>query len=78
MKLKTFLSDGLSLNEGRVSLLMIAFAIGFGICVYSYFIYGDSVPVMAEIVKHIGTLIVGANVAQPLISNLTKDDDSEK
>lgn len=65
---KTFLHDGLSLDESKISLMMISFSIFIGIAVWSVFALGDIPDNVLYLILGLGSGIVGMNISNSTIS----------
>jgi riboflavin transporter FmnP len=65
---KTFLHDGLSLDETKISLMKIAFTIFNGIAIWTVFTMGDIPDNVLYLILGLGSGIVGMNISNSTIS----------
>jgi ADP-ribosylglycohydrolase len=75
-KYKDFWSDGLSIDEARISAIIIAFMISFATLMYLCVISEDT-DTVKSIVLGLITAITGINIAQAGLDSLTKKDSSK-
>lgn len=75
--MKTFLKDGLSLNEFKLVNLFIVLFVFAGIGIYSYFKLGDVPANIASIINNLVMSIAGATVFLTYLDNKAKKTDGE-
>lgn len=63
MKIFNFLSDGLSIEESKVSLTMFSLIASMAVVIYSYIIRGDFSDNLLDLTKAILYCVAGINIA---------------
>lgn len=61
-KTKSYISDGLSIDESRVSILMISFVIFIGICIWNSIMYRNIPQSIMYLTSLLGGYVAGMNI----------------
>lgn len=59
-----FLSDGLSMNEAKVSALVVGFFLSLGFALWQFVVHGDITDNMLTLLGYLIMAITGVNVAE--------------
>lgn len=71
-----FLKDGLSMNEAKVSALVLGFFVALGFSMYNFITTGDITDNMVTLLGYLIMAITGVNVAES-ISKKTYQSNSD-
>lgn len=63
-KIKTYMSDGISLDESRVSTLMLSFIVFMGISIWNSIKFGDIPSNILYMTSVLGGYVAGMNIAK--------------
>lgn len=73
--MKGFLKHGLSIDEFRVSSLVVSFIIIVGFALYKYWTTGDITANVTDLIKTLGFIIGGVNAVNGISTMINKVQD---
>jgi hypothetical protein len=77
----SFLKDGLSINETRMSALILVFIVGAGFSFYQVVKVGDIAEGLLSLLMYLIMAISGINISESVMKGITKknqNDDSQQ